>query len=202
MGMVLTLTTLSDANIERVLADPPLIWKVVAADEPELYEQSRRDASKSSFLGSLFGKKRVAAAPPVDLTLGASEGISTDLDKAWHGIHYLLTGTADEGESPSSFLVSGGRTVGDIEVGYCPARAFTAAETKAIHSTIAALSEDLLRSRFDPQAMTALEIYPDIWNRGRPDDDTIGYVVEYFRLLRGFLEQTTGANVGMVVTLT
>ena len=51
-----------------------------------------------------------------------------DIDKAWHGIHYLLTGTAWEGAAPLNFLVAGGRPVGDVDVGYGPARAFSGAE--------------------------------------------------------------------------
>ena len=46
MGMVLELTTLADENIERILADPPLIWRVVAPDEPEFYEAARREQAK------------------------------------------------------------------------------------------------------------------------------------------------------------
>ncbi len=48
-----------------------------------------------------------------------------DLDKAWHGIHYLLTGTAWKGEPPLCYLVRGGQTIGDVEVGYGPARVST-----------------------------------------------------------------------------
>lgn len=35
MGMCPALCTISDANIQRVLADPPLVWKLVAPDDPE-----------------------------------------------------------------------------------------------------------------------------------------------------------------------
>jgi hypothetical protein len=41
-----------------------------------------------------------------------------DGDKAWHGIHFLLTGTAGEGTPPLDFIVRGGQEVGDIDVGY------------------------------------------------------------------------------------
>ena len=201
MGMVLALTTLADRNIDRLLADPPLVWKVIAREDPDVYVQARRDASKTSFLGALFGGKKAPPPDPEPLVLAESEGIETDVDKAWHGIHYLLTGTADEGQPPWSFLVSGGRDVGDLDVGYGPARVFTAAETKAIYEALSSLTEDDLRSRFNPADMTAKEIYPEIWSRGSPDEETIGYLIEYFRLLRGFLQQAVDAAVGMVVVL-
>ncbi len=44
MGMVLGLTMLGDQNIERLLSDPPLIWRVLAPDDPDLYEASRRES--------------------------------------------------------------------------------------------------------------------------------------------------------------
>ena len=135
------------------------------------------------------------------MALGEAEGIATDLDKAWHGIHYLLTGTADAGETPWSFLISGGAHVGDIDVGYGPARVFTSVETQSIAEALARVGEDELRSRFNPDDMTSKEIYPEIWHRGLPEDDPLGYLVEYYRLLRGFLQQAIDARVGIVVTL-
>jgi hypothetical protein len=49
--------------------------------------------------------------------------------------------------------------------------------------------------------MTALEIYPEIWSRGDPDEQTIGYLIEYFRVIRGFLRQTVDDGLGFVVVL-
>jgi hypothetical protein len=59
------------------------------------------------------------------------ERTSTDLDKAWHGIHWLLTGTADSGSEPLCYLLAGGTQIGDIDVGYGPARSFSAEEVAA-----------------------------------------------------------------------
>ena len=175
MGMVLGLTMLGDQNIERLLSDPPLIWRVLAPDDPDLYEASRREQSTPSLLRRLLGARSPSGSDAAELILGEPEGISTDLDKAWHGIHYLLTGSASEGDAPLSFLVSEGRAVGAIHVGYCPARVFTAAETRTILQAIEGISDEDLRSRFDPGDMTAKKIYPEIWSRGSPDDETIGY---------------------------
>ena len=199
MGMVLVLSTLADENIDRVVAYPPLVWRVITPEDRDVYEESRREYAKPPFLGALFGKGRRQVPEVENLALVDAEGISTELDKAWHGIHYLLTGTANEGEPPWSFLVSGGRNVGDIEVGYGPARAFTSAETKLIAEAIVPLTDDELRERFRPADMTAKKIYPHIWSRGSAE--TIGYLLEYFALLRGFLSQAAGARVGMVVAL-
>jgi hypothetical protein len=201
MGMVLGLTTISDGNIERLLADPPLVWLVVAPDDRDLYEDARRE-QKPSFLAGLFGRPGPEPPPPADLTHADGEGVSADLDKAWHGIHYLLTGTADGGEPPLSFLVTGGQEIGEIEVGYGPARAFTAAETQTIADAFARMGDQDLLAGFDPPDMMAKEIYPEIWDRTPPADDPIGYLREFLPVLRSFLRQAADARMGMVVTLT
>ena len=203
MGMALQLTTVSDVTIERVLADPPLVWQLVAPEEPELYDNARRENSpQTSFLGRLLGKKPPPPERPPDLMLSPAEGKSTDLDKAWHGLHYLLTGSAWGGDPPLNFLAAGGREVGDLEVGYGPARVFSAAETRAVRDALARLTDEDLRARFDADAMTAAEIYPDvIWKRVPPEDDPLGYLLEHSVTLRAFLEDAVAARVGFVVAL-
>lgn len=198
MGMVLGLVALSDTNIARVLQDPPLVWRVIAPDEPEAYEEARGEEAKPTLLSKLFRRTPPMTTVP-DLEMSGAEGLNTDLDKAWHGIHYLLTGTAWEGESPSNFLVRGGTEVGDIDVGYGPARVLTAAETREALNAVNELSDKDLKVRFDPQDMLAKEIYPEIWSRDPEEDDTFEYLTEYFQVLRGFLNQTVDEGLGIVV---
>jgi hypothetical protein len=201
MGMVVGLTSIADQTAERILSDPPLVWKVVAPEDPTLYAEALAATTRPSLLARLTG--RTPAPPPAhDLTLHAPEGVSIDLDKSWHGIHYLLTGTPDESEAPLSFLLSGGRAVGDVEVGYCPARVFNAVETRSIFAGVDAVTNDELRARFDPAAMMRLEIYPGIWDRYPASSEPLDYLLEYTATVRGFLRQAVAGGVGMVVTLT
>jgi hypothetical protein len=204
VSMILGLSTLGDANIARVLADPPLVWRVIAPDDPEPYENARQQRAKPSFLGRLFGRAPAAEAGTSgdDFALADGEGESTDLDKAWHGIHYLLTGTAWEGATPLNFLAAGGRPVGDIDVGYGPARVLSSAETRAAHEALTKLSDDELRGRFDPAEMTKKEIYPDeIWDRPPEEDDALGYLLEHVGTLREFLAQAVQQRQGLLVYL-
>jgi len=194
------LVLLGDANIERVLADPPLIWRVVAPDDPDAYEMARAAAAKPSFLGRLFGRNRRAAA--TDLVTEPPEMETTDLDKAWHGIHYLLTGTAGEGASPLHFIASGGRDVGDEEIGIGPARVFRSDEVVRIRDALVKVDDVQLRARFDPAEMTRQDVYPDIWSRDPEDDNALGYVMEYVAVLRAFVDKAVAARVGLVVYLT
>src|SRR5436309_13750159 len=50
------------------------------------------------------------AAHPVraPLSLVRVQGPRCDIHKAWHAIHYVLTGTADGGEPPDCYLLDGG----------------------------------------------------------------------------------------------
>src|SRR3990167_6610036 len=117
MGMVLQLTTASDATLARVHAFPPLVWQLLAPDDPEIYEDAAREYAPGGWGGRLRrlfgGGSRVS--PPPDLELGSDEVTTWDMDKAWHGAHFVLTETAWEGKPPLDFLVRGGREIGRSE---------------------------------------------------------------------------------------
>ncbi|RKE11437.1 uncharacterized protein DUF1877 [Catellatospora citrea] len=85
-----------------------------------------------------------------------------DLGKSWHGVHYLLTGTAWDISQGAGEAVLGGEEIGE-DGGYGPARLFTPEAVRAVAAALDALDVDALRARFDPQAMTALDIYPNLW---------------------------------------
>jgi len=199
MGMYLAMCTLSDANIRRVLADPPLIWKVIAPDDPEAYENALSEPS--GLFTRLLGRRSGKTSSQSDLMLTNDEVADTELDKAWHAIHYMLTKSAWEGEAPLNFLLKGGVEVGDIEVGYGPARVLTSDEVHHINAALKPIDGGFLKSRFDPVEMTNLEIYPEIWQRDPEEDDTFGYCEEYFGVLKAFVEQAADRNLGLVIYL-
>jgi len=201
MGMCLALCTLGDENIRKVLADPPLVLKVIAPDDPEMYEEARKESSPGLF-AKLFGKEKTPGEPHPDLAIAKGEVADADLDKAWHGIHYMLTQSAWEGEAPLNFLVVGGRPVGDIEVGYGPARAFSAEEVRAIHMALKPIDRLSLKARFNPEEMMKLDIYPTIWDRDPAEDDAFDYCAENFDTLKGFVEDAAYRQVGLIVYLT
>ena len=203
MGMVLSLCTLSDLTIARVLTDPPLIWRVVAPDDPEAYGEARARQERRGCLAGLVGRRPVAApaAPAPELELGEDEGIDTDLDKAWHGIHFLLTGAGWAGEPPIDFLVAGGQAVGAEDLGYGPGRVFSSADVRRIHAVVAAISDEELTRRYSPAAMEEADIYPRIWDRPPEAGDAREYVLSYVTTLREFLGNASRRGMGMLVYL-
>lgn len=195
MGMCLALTMADDESMAKVLVNPSLIWKLLAPDDAEIYA---KEAPSGSWFSRLFGKQQ--PAPAIDDNMPQSIE-DTDLDKAWHGIHYLLTGTAWEGDHPLNFLLLGGTEVGDIDVGYGTARALNSEVVKEIHRALADINEEILRRRFNPAEMTKLEIYPDIWDRDSQDDDTLGYCLEYFNELKAFIGRAAEKDLGVVISI-
>lgn len=92
-------------------------------------------------------------------------GNEIDIDKAWHGLHFLLTGDPWHGTAPLADAVLGGTEIGE-DLGYGPARYLTVEETAAVSTALAAISAAQLADRFDAAALTSNDIYPDIWREG------------------------------------
>jgi len=119
-----------------------------------------------------------------------------DLDKAWHALHYLLTGSARDGEGPLAFLLKGGTPVGDEDLGYGPARVFQPPEVAAIADALADVSQRTLLPRFDLKKLERLELYPGRWSEvNLRSDYDLGY---YFGPLEDMKRVTRhGKNDGM-----
>jgi hypothetical protein len=127
-----------------------------------------------------------------------------DVDKAWHCLHFLLTGTAWDGEPPLNFVAGGGTPVGDEDVGYGPARAFPSAELRSIADALDRIDRDDLSRRFDGARMDALEIYPNVgsWNEVDPEsDDSFGYFSGAFDAVKALAQKGRSVGLGLVVWL-
>lgn len=86
-----------------------------------------------------------------------------DLDKAWHGLHWVLTGAAWSAEGALGQAIMGGEEFGE-DRGYGRPRLLDpagVASLAALHS----IGADELRARFDPEALSEAEVYPDIWTK-------------------------------------
>ncbi len=195
MGMSLALHSVSDENIKKILEQPELIWRLVASDDPEAYEEAVREKTKISLLSKMFGKKRTTEVP--NLTFVEGENIDDDLDKSWQGIHYCLNKTAYDAEPPLDFIIDGGEAAGEIEVGYGPARLFNSEIVKAIESKLSDISIETISANYNPIEMDKLDIYPNIWERD--GEEGLEYITEYFSSLKEFIANCTKNNIGMAV---
>lgn len=105
-----------------------------------------------------------------------------DLDKAWHGIHFLLAGDAWGGKPPLGNAVLGGTEVGP-DVGYGPARLVSVEQVKAVAEALEPLTPEVFVTRFDAEALTEADIYPPIWDEG---EEVIDYLEVVYGALREF----------------
>jgi hypothetical protein len=122
-----------------------------------------------------------------------------EVDKAWHGIHYLLTGDPEGGSGPLALAVLGGKEVGD-EVGYGPARFVMPEEVKAVATALEGIDEADFRTRFVPKEMAAAEIYPEvIWER--EGADALQYLVDYYIALLDFYRAAANRGDGVIAWL-
>lgn len=80
------------------------------------------------------------------------------MEKSWHSVHYLLTGTAQETDSVLGKTILGGKEIG-ADVGYGPARYLEPSEVQEIAKTLKNVSEKELARRFDLKAMIAANVY-------------------------------------------
>ena len=118
-----------------------------------------------------------------------------NIDKAWHGIHFILTGSAWEGDPPLANAVLGGSEIGE-DMGYGPARYLTAEEVKEVAGALQPIDAKEFSNRYDPDEMASNDIYA--FNADDADDE-----LEYFRYgyldLRGyFLDAAEKGNAMLV----
>jgi hypothetical protein len=123
-----------------------------------------------------------------------------DVDKAWQAIHFLLCGDPWEGDPPLNFIVAGGTPVGDVDVGYGPARVFTSGEVAEIVSALEPMTAAALKARYDADAFASQEIYPEIWDE--PETECLDdYVLDHFERLKEFLTEAGASGAALIVYL-
>ena len=188
MSMVLELRRVSPEQTAALIADPSEVYWFLTGLE------SRR--AGPGFFARLLGAKPEAHEPRQ--WVAPPEAAVTGLDKAWHCIHFLLTGDADGGAPPAGYLMVGGHQLGDVDVGYGPARALTPSEAGDFADLIASIGKADFEERYDPAELRASDIYPNIWDR---DDGEFDYMWSYFEQLQGFMRRTKAAGEGIIIHL-
>jgi len=145
-----------------------------------------------------------------------------DVDKAWHGIHWLLTGSAEpvdpavrqaprrrrlfrRAPAPApapaigaeALAVLGGEAIGEDQ-GYGPARLLRPDEVAAIAAALEPLDREALAARVDLAAMDAAGLYPGIWDE---EDVYEEYVGPNYDVLRDFYLDAAARGAAVVLQL-
>jgi|MudIll2142460700_1097286.scaffolds.fasta_scaffold34605_3 hypothetical protein len=197
MSMIGNFRSASDEDIEALMKVPKRI-------ELFLYGEYFNPPAKKRGLFSFLrrGNRDVAACSttPNDTWAPETDGPAFEVDKAWHGIHFLLCSSAWEGRHPLNFIVAGGTPIGDVDVGYGPARAYTSTEVAEIAQALQSITGDQLRAKFDSKVFFDNKIYPEIWNE--PVEECLdSYLLSYFEDLKAFVLKARDDGRGLVVYL-
>jgi hypothetical protein len=127
---------------------------------------------------------------------GAEACERAELHKAWHAIHFVLNGSRLGGEEPLNFLVAEGTPVGEVDVGYGPARIFTSEQVRRLASALILIAPDEVGRRVDLSRFDEEGIYPGNWGTNGYDAD---YVVENYRGMRDLIARAAAQGLGLVL---
>jgi hypothetical protein len=216
MSMNATFVQVDAGELSRLQADPSsvevLFQSGVAVPEAfiklskAMEDRVRLDPSLRQMLAGGIGgddllklmEQRRSRASARSSSTAATRAVLS-LDKAWHGVHYVLCGQSEPGASLLSQPVLGGTILGDDDEGfsgYGPARYFTAAQVAELAGVLNRPEiESEAASRFDAERMSGLEIYPG-W---RSSDSE--WLMDEFRRLCDFYADAAAKGNAIVTCL-
>ena len=130
---------------------------------------------------------------------GEEEPANTiDVDKAWHGINFILSQIAKGGHSPLAAAVLGGEELGE-DLGYGPPRLLSPLEVQEIAGALGTVTPEAFEASFDPAAMSAAQIYPDIWERD--GKEALDYLVHFLPQMVAFYHEAASRGDGAILWL-
>jgi hypothetical protein len=126
-----------------------------------------------------------------------------DIEKAWEGIFYLLTGFGTdemhEAKPPFSWVLFSLQLVDeDQDMGYGPAHFLTEEQVKEVSLALTSINIAHLKSRFNSKVMMEKGIYPEIWGEGEAAFD---YLYENFEKLKNFYKSASSKGNAVITFL-
>lgn len=88
----------------------------------------------------------------------ATRGDLIDFDKAWQAVHFTLCGAEYYTDNPLGLLLYEGEAIG-ADMGYGAGWIVPPDAVKAFDQALSNLSDEAIRSRYDPQALAANDVY-------------------------------------------
>lgn len=164
----------------RILADPAVRGNPAAAEAKAREEMMKLIGSATPTAG--------VGQPP---SAGPDE---LNLDKSWHGIHFLLTGRIDEAPPPLGNAILGGTEIGE-DLGYGPARYLTPDQVREVGQALAGITSDDFARRFDPQKIRQAGVY------ALENDATADYCVQYFEKMVAYYRDAAYQGNAMLLYL-
>lgn len=113
-----------------------------------------------------------------------------DIDKAWHGIHFLLTGTNEVTKSAASSLLNGEKIYKNDDF-----LILTSSQVLEFNSHIENITPDILSRNYDPEKMDKLNVYPSNYSSG----ERLEYLLSYYLILKDFVNRTAKTNLALLL---
>jgi hypothetical protein len=197
MGICMRAKAVSDDKIASAIADPPLVWRILEPENPDLYLREIGQLRKPGLLARLFGAGESRSGPVPDFDFSEAESLEADLDKSWDGLNHCLKRLVAPDNCRNLF--EDGTPVGKVEVGYGPALCLHSDEVARIAEAYCAIADQALLAQFAPDRMAA--VYPKgLWSQD--SDDLRAYLVENFAELKNFLTHAKDCGLGVIVQYT
>jgi len=195
--MTCTLRRASEEAVRRLMAEPAEVSVFLHGPEPVV-----RRVRFPGVLGFILRLLpiRVEEVDPSSPAWAPPEEV-LDLE-SWHGLHFLLTGTAWDGGLPAGFLLKGGTDIDDGADENTP-RVLAAAQVRVIDALLQSLSRPELTRRYDARRMTELEIYPErMWQRDTDEEHPgLDHLLDAFDELQAFIGDARAAGQALVVNV-
>jgi hypothetical protein len=144
-------------------------------EQLKLSAATLRGLAESTRAGSASGS---AAIDPAQL------GEQLDIQKAWHGLHFLLAGSIDLTPELPARAILGGTEIGE-DTGYGPPRYHDAKAVVAIADALSSISPEAFGKRYDADALNAADVYPGGWEDEENRDWLIDAYTDVLAFYRG-----------------
>lgn len=128
------------------------------------------------------------------------EGLGlTEIDKAWDGVNFLLTGSiiGDSDHHLGKVLFSMQYIDESQDLGYGPACYVSVAQVKELSREISQITPEELRKKYDPKKMAELELYPGGWE----ENDMPDYLVENFKIVQNVYSSAANNDQAIITFL-
>lgn len=123
----------------------------------------------------------------------------TDLSMVWHGLHWIFTGSAYEGDEPLCYLLHKGLVLGQYRESIV--RGISSKQLAAFEAEVARFDDAELRRRYDGAAMAAADLYlSDMWQGDK--EEGIDALKTWLERLQVFLKEAKARNEGMIIWTT
>jgi len=120
-----------------------------------------------------------------------------DIDKAWHGIHYLFAKSTWEGPTPERWIIFGDTPIPALDGGYGPARYLTPAQVKEVNALLEDTPREELSNRYDSDKLFKADIYPSF----RWDEEDEKYLLYHYDQLKDLYQKAAKAGECVIMSI-